>query len=79
MCQKSVNSCVQERSGRGVLSWLNLMSVGESDRTRPGTVLGRSLSRLDQDQASHWGAQAGRSRRTQELCDRWNGLELDID
>eukprot|EP00092_Neocalanus_flemingeri_P017060 GFUD01018451.1.p1 GENE.GFUD01018451.1~~GFUD01018451.1.p1 ORF type:complete len:594 (+),score=175.32 GFUD01018451.1:101-1882(+) len=71
----------KERSGRGVLSWLNLMSVGESDRTRPGTALGRSLSRLDQAQATNWGVQAAnsRSRRTQELCDRWNGLELDID
>merc|ERR550519_2640557 len=57
------------------------MSVGEGDRTRPGNILGRSLSRLDQAQASPWAVQSSqnRSRRTQELCDRWNGLELDID
>merc|ERR1719481_728838 len=58
------------------------MSVGEGERSRPGTILGRSLSRLDQAQAAgHWGTQAAqnRSRRKQVICDRWNGLELDID
>jgi len=50
------------------------MSVGDGDRSQPGTALGRSLSRLDQEQVTSY-----RSRRTQELCDRWNGLELDID
>jgi len=75
------SSNTKERSGRGVLSWLNLMSVGEGERSRPGNILGRSLSRLDQAQAGHWGTQVAqtRSRRKQEICDRWNGLELDID
>ena len=56
------------------------MSVGDSDRSGPGTILGRSLSRLDQTNSGHCNSHVNnRSRRTQELFDRWNGLELDID
>jgi len=70
------SSNTKERSSRGVLSWLNLMSVGQETgaRSRSGYSAGLSLSRLDQSYANHI-----RSRRTQELCDRWNGLDLDID
>jgi len=68
----------QEKAGRGVLSWLNLMSVGEGERSRSGSNIGRSLSRLDHSPNSQWRVQR-HSKRTQELCERWNGLELDID
>jgi len=64
------------RSSRGVLSWLNLMSVsGDGDRRNSGPGLGRSLPRLDQPSS----IQSRTISRTQELCDRWNGLSLDID
>jgi len=69
---------LKERSSRGVLSWLNLMSVGGGDgeRSNGGSGLGRSLPRLDQPSSS---VQQRTRSRTQELCDRWNGLSLDID
>ena len=66
------------RTTRGVLSWLNLMSEGE-DRGLSGASLGRSMSRLDQEPGELSRGQGRRRTRTQELCDRWSGLALDID
>ena len=58
------------------------MSVNESDRRNDAGGLARSLPRLDQSSPgtvpSHQQQPRARSR-TQELCDRWNGLALDID
>merc|ERR1719320_1846504 len=56
------------------------MSVGEGERSRPGNILGRSLSRLDQAQTGHWGAQAAQTRSRRgpgqeifwaDLCPGW--------
>ena len=73
----------QERGARGVLSWLNLMSDNEQSRDNRTRRLARSLPRLDDPQppsAHHHHQETRRVRsRTQELCDRWNGLSLDID
>ena len=66
-----------------MLSWLNLMSDNEQSRDNRTRRLARSLPRLDDPQppsAHHHHQETPRVRsRTQELCDRWNGLSLDID
>ena len=56
------------------------MSDGD-DRSLIGSNLGRSMPRLDQDlgPSSRSQSPVRRRTRTQELCDRWNGLALDID
>ena len=75
----------ERATGRGVLSWLNLMSE-DSERAGAAAGLGRSLPRLDQASPGQQRQQQPpsqprpRSRtRTQELCERWAGLALDID
>lgn len=88
-------SIFKERCNRGVLSWLNLMSDNGADNRSGNFSLARSLPRLDTSRENLFLNQSGsrsRSRdsetnqsgarirsRAQELCDKWNGLSLDID